>query len=273
MNTIEKQFSGIIAFGDGLTDMGRWGRLTDNKYPPASVGFLDGRWTNGSVWIEHFAKELDLELSLSNNYATGGATTGWFNINEPLKPVLHLDSTDQVLGLLAQVRTHLQTTPSINKKTLVVLWAGGHDIGNYLDYGFPNLEETTPANNYAQEFEMLYNAGARKFLVGNMPDMGLTPMYCGSENQQRATALCSDLNRSLSILQDKYKSKGCEVFMIDAKSLFSDAAMNPVKYGFKNVLDAYLPYNIIDFNNPLSDPSISIPNKEKGLNPDEFMSW
>ena len=273
MENSENQFNSIVAFGDGLTDMGQWGELTNYKYPPASIGFLGSRWTNGPVWVEHVAKELGVTVNLSNNFAMGGATTGWFNINEPLKPLLQLDSTESVLGVLAQIQKYLNTAPSINEHDLFVLWAGGHDIGNYLDYGFPNLEETPPANNYAQAFEMLYNAGARQFLIGNMPDVGSTPMYYGTDHQQTATKLCMDLNSALKDLAKEYETKGCKVYEIDAVSIFADAAINPAKYGFKNVIDAYLPYNIIDFSNPLQEPDIEIPNKENGLDPDEFMSW
>jgi hypothetical protein len=37
--------------------------------------------------------------------------------------------------------------------------------------------------------------------------------------------------------------------------------------------NANLPYDIIDFSNPLKEASKEITNKRKGLNPDEFMNW
>lgn len=59
-NKMEQKFSGIIVFGDGLNDMGKWGKLTNYQYPPAEVGFYESRWTNGKVWVEHFAEALHL---------------------------------------------------------------------------------------------------------------------------------------------------------------------------------------------------------------------
>lgn len=106
-NMKQEKFKSIVVFGDGLNDMGKWGKLTNYKYPPAEVGFLESRWTNGKVWVELFADSLGLPISLENNYAMGGATTGLYNINEPLKPALKLDEKTQLLGMLAQVQTYL----------------------------------------------------------------------------------------------------------------------------------------------------------------------
>ena len=49
------QFTRLFVFGDGLSDQGRFGALTQNRYPP-SPPFLDGRWTNGLTWVEVFAQ-------------------------------------------------------------------------------------------------------------------------------------------------------------------------------------------------------------------------
>lgn len=90
-NPQNNNFCNIVVFGDGLNDMGKWGKLTNYKYPPTDAGFYESRWTNGKVWVEHFADALKLPILLENNYAMGGATTGLYNINEPLKPALQLD--------------------------------------------------------------------------------------------------------------------------------------------------------------------------------------
>jgi hypothetical protein len=47
--------------GDGLSDSGRFGVLTDGAYPP-SPPFHDGRWTNGPTWIETLASRLGWNL-------------------------------------------------------------------------------------------------------------------------------------------------------------------------------------------------------------------
>lgn len=271
-NKMEQKFSGIIIFGDGLNDMGKWGKLTNDQYPPADKGFYESRWTNGKVWVEHFAEALHLPISLENNFAMGGATTGLYNINEPLKPALKLNDKTKLLGMLAQVQMYLSSNPKIEDKTLFVLWAGGHDIGNYLEYGQPDLQQFPPANNYKQAIDLLVKEGAKNIFVGTMPDMGFSPGYFGTDKQAKASELCQNLNKGLQEIEDSYQNTPVKFFKFDGAAVFTKVGLNPSAYGIK-FTEAYLPYNVIDFMNPLAKSTISIPNKEKGLSPDEFMNW
>lgn len=271
-NMEQKQFTTIAVFGDGLSDMGQWGKLTNFKYPPASVGFYESRWTNGKTWVEYFTDSLGLELSLDNNFAMGGATTGLYNINEPLKPLLGLDSTIALNGMLAQVQKYLASKPKIDEQTLCVLWAGGHDIGNYLEYGQPDLKQYPPSENYRAAIDLLINAGVKNIFLGTMPDMGFTPMYFGTEKQQQASQLCNSLNEGLKNIEIEYSKKAINIYLFDGASVFAKVGQNPEEYGIE-FTEAYLPYDIIDFSNPMTHPTKKIINKEKGLNPDLFMNW
>jgi hypothetical protein len=94
--------SKLIVFGDGLSDQGRFGALTHNRYPP-SPPFAGGRWTNGLTWVEVLSQRLNLPLDPEDNFAQGGATTGWYNINEPLRQALGLAPDAPIRGVLAQV--------------------------------------------------------------------------------------------------------------------------------------------------------------------------
>ncbi|MFN3666253.1 MAG: SGNH/GDSL hydrolase family protein [Sediminibacterium sp.] len=268
----QEKFSSIAVFGDGLSDMGQWGRLTNYKYPPSSVGFYESRWTNGKTWVEYFADSLGLPLSLVNNYAMGGATTGLYNINEPLKPLIGLDNTISLKGMLAQVQTYLASPPKIDDKTLCVLWAGGHDIGNYMEYGQPDLKQYPPAANYKAAIELLTKAGVKHIFLGTMPDMGFAPMYFGTEKQQAASQLCNDLNEGLKNIEVEFKKGGIHIYLFDGAAVFAKVGQNPKEYGI-DYTEAYLPYDIIDFSKPLAEPAKQISNKVKGLNPDQFMNW
>lgn len=262
----------IAVFGDGLSDMGRWGKLTNYQYPPASQGFFESRWTNGKVWIELVADSLGLKIDFDNNFAMGGATTGTYNINEPLKSALGLDSTAQLQGMLAQVQQFLNLNQAVDSSILFVLWAGGHDIGSYLDYGQPDLQQYPPAGNYKVAIELLVKAGAKKFLVGTMPDMGFTPVYFGTDKQAMASALCSSLNSGLDELIKTYENTDIQFYVLDGAAIFAKVGSNPGQFGFKYT-DAFLPINVIDFSNPLKISDVAITNREKGLNPDEFLNW
>ncbi|MFZ1529627.1 MAG: SGNH/GDSL hydrolase family protein [Ferruginibacter sp.] len=269
---MEQKLSSIVVFGDGLSDMGRWGKLTNYRYPPAEVGFYESRWTNGKVWVEHFADALKLSLSLENNFAMGGATTGLYNINEPLKQGLKLEDNFQLPGMLAQVQIYLSKKPKIKSNTLFVLWAGGHDIGNYLEYGQPDLAQYPPANNYKQAIELLVEAGAKCIFAGMIPDIGYGPGYYGTDKQAKASELCQNLNAGLAEIEKSYANTDVRVYKFDAARVFAKVGLNPSAYGIKYT-EAYLPLGVINFMEPLERTNVAIPNKENGLDPDEFMNW
>lgn len=266
------QFSSLAVFGDGLSDMGRWGNLTNKLYPPAVHGFYESRWTNGKVWIEHVADSMGMQLNFDNNFALGGATTGLYNINEALRPALQLHDSIPLMGMLAQVQAYLAGNPAISNETLFVLWAGGHDIGNLLDYGQPDLEQFPPSENYQTAVKLLAEAGAKKILLGTMPDMGFAPVYHGTEKQAIASTLCHSLNDGLKALQQAYSTSETQILLLDGAKIFAEADANPGKYGFTHK-DAFLPFDIIDFSRPLEIVDRTVPNKQMGLNPDEFMNW
>jgi phospholipase/lecithinase/hemolysin len=267
-----KTFTSIVVFGDGLNDMGRWGKLTGYRYPPATAGFFESRWTNGRTWVEHFADSLGLPLSLENNFALGGATTGLYNINEPLRSLLGVDSRVPLNGMLGQVQEYLSGRPSIDKGTLFVLWAGGHDVGNYLEYEEPDLKQFPPSENCEQAVLLLQQAGARHIFIGTMPDMGYTPSYFGTAKQKTASDLCYQLNAGLKEIERAFAGSEVTIYLFDGGKVFGEVGSNPLRYGIKHT-GAYLPFDIIDFSKPLAEPKQSIPNKEEGLHPDEFMSW
>ncbi len=267
-----KRYNDIIVFGDGLNDMGSWGKLTNNLYPPAHHGFYEGRWTNGKVWVEIVAEKLGLSLSLANNFAMGGATTGIFNINEPLKGALNLTEEIPVIGMLAQVHLALNSRKEISENTLIVLWAGGHDIGSYLDFGQPDVKAYPPAVNYLECINLLVNHGAKHFIIGTMPDMGKSPIYQNSDKEAMASQLCRELNEGLDEIINNQKFQNIEFIKVDGNRIFAEVGANPLKYGFKHY-EPYLPFDIIDFANPLRLTNLEVSNSIEGLDPDEFMNW
>ena len=266
-------FSDIYVFGDGLSDQGRFGELTANRYPP-SPPFHEGRWTNGPVWIETLASRMGIALNPDHNYATGGATTGYENINAPLREALELDQEDPILGLQAQIDTAINNTPELDPDALYIVWAGGHDYNEYLEFGQPDVTQHPPADNIREGLIKLIDHGARKIMVGNLPDMGQTPLYYGTEKQATATELTQAYNRSLATMVRKIEKKyPVEVMLLDADRLFRQIAARPERYGFQ-YFDSYLPLDYIDFSNPLGpSPYETIPNAEAGLNVDQFTTF
>jgi hypothetical protein len=102
--------------------------------------------------------------------------------------------------------------------------------------------------------------------------MGYTPSYYGTAKQKTASDLCYQLNAGLKEIERTYARGDVTIYLFDGAKVFAEVGSNALRYGIKYT-EPYLPFDIIDFSKPLAEPSQSIPNREKGLHPDEFMSW
>lgn len=265
-------YSKLVVLGDGLSDQGLWGQLTQNRYPP-SPPFYGGRWTDGPTWVEVMAEKLALPLDAADNLAQGGATTGAYNINEPLRAALGLGPDTPIRGVLAQVDALLARTPRLDPAALYVVWAGGHDFGSYLDFGQPDVVAYPPAANIRLALTRLADAGAQHFLIGNLPDLGSTPAYYGTEKGALATRLVAEYNRGLAeAAADLRRQRGLKICEFDAVSVFVEIAMDPQPFGIKVVNEAFLPLDAIDFANPLA-PAKPLPADRQGQDPGDYMTF
>ena len=73
--------TGIVSFGDSLSDVGNFYAATGGASPPAAYGYDSGRFTNGMNWVEYLAKDLGVAAPTASvnggtDYAYGGAMTG-----------------------------------------------------------------------------------------------------------------------------------------------------------------------------------------------------
>ena len=71
--------TGIVVFGDSLSDAGNVYAATGNKFPPAP--YSAGRFSNGPVWVQQLGSKLGVpvptpSMSGGSDYAFGGAATG-----------------------------------------------------------------------------------------------------------------------------------------------------------------------------------------------------
>ena len=227
----------LYVFGDSLSDTGMVFRATGGMYPPNPT-YYQGRYSNGRVWIEYLAESLHLSSKQTNNFAYGGATTG--SVGNSYVP-----------SLLNQVQSFTQTHQKTNPDALYVLWAGAND---YLQ-GVSSA--TVPVKNLTIAINSLTDVGAKKILVGNLPDLGQLPVTRTSTNSVNLSALTQahnqGLRRSLKILSQQHSD--LEIVVLDANTLYRDAIANPAAFNFTNVTSPCL-----------SGSSIC-------SNPDQFLFW
>ena len=208
----------IYVFGDSLSDIGTIYNATGGAYPP-SPPYFQGRYSNGPVWVEHLASKLALTLDRTTNFAAGGATTG-------------ANGAYGVPGLLTQVNGFTSTHAQANSQALYVVWAGAND---YLQAA---TQPTIVVENVMQAIASLSKVGARKILVGNLPDLGQLPATRSTGNSKALSAATQSHNLSLSrSLAGASQKLGATVQIIplDANKLYREAETHPSTFGFTNV--------------------------------------
>lgn len=184
----------ITVFGDSLSEMGNVYQISAQTIPPVEP-YYQGRFSDGRVWIELSAEELNLDLQPSstggNNYAYAGARSsdGYFNFSandflDNLNPnqcsivkdrgVLSLDQRDRPLPIEnvgTQISSYLKkTNGKAFPETLYVIWVGGNDIVS------DSITCQQTIANIKNHIRTLANAGARMFLIPNFPPFEYVPL-------------------------------------------------------------------------------------------------
>jgi phospholipase/lecithinase/hemolysin len=211
--------TGIVSFGDSLTDTGNLFAATGQ--PPAP--YYQGRSSNGPVWVEYLANQLGVaaptpSLLGGTNYAWAGAETG-------------TGTPNGVPNTGLQISTYLASnTPTASQ--LFTLWAGANDILG------GQTNPAIPVGNIGSEITTLANAGARLFMVPNLPLLGDLPATNTLPQADRdglnflSLSFDSLLHSELTQLR---QSLGITIFEVDINTLVQNMLANPAQYGFTNV--------------------------------------
>ena len=230
-----RTFDYLVVVGDSLSDPGNLFAITSalaplGLQPVPSPPYVEGRFSNGPVWVEGLAAGLGLSGPAVVNLATGGArTTSHLFVEqapEALGPVL---TARGVLSLREQVDL-LVADGLIGPGGLHVVWGGANDFLNG-----PALEPSAPppARALAESVTSLAAAGARTFLVPNLPDLGAVPRFVNDPVLQTTFAAASAAHNALlsTLLADLRTDLGLEIFELDVGAV---TATLPT-FGFANV--------------------------------------
>jgi phospholipase/lecithinase/hemolysin len=152
----------LVVFGDSLADVGNVSAATGGTLPPSSL-YYQGRFTGGAIWIDTLAEAVGAaparpSLLGGTDYAFGGATlsaTPFFGVPK--------------VG--AQVDQYLAShTPA--RDDLFAFWAGANDF-----FSDNTLSPTVPAAELVSQVRELAAAGARNFVINELPPLGATPFF------------------------------------------------------------------------------------------------
>jgi phospholipase/lecithinase/hemolysin len=253
------EFTEIVAFGDSLTDTGNLYAATHDAFPPASDGYYQGRFSNGPVWVEWLALQLEVPapapfLTGGTNYAFGGAETD-------LKNAL---STQKTPNLGTQLTFYLYPSPGATRTfrpdQLVVLWAGANDFLNA-----HQMDPSKPVANLSAAIEILANAGAKTIVVPNLPPLGKTPVLVGTANELVFDDLTTQFNDLLeAALDDLEENLEIRIIRLNVFHLLQRVLKKPGAFGFTNVTAPAL----ITVNGQIGGTFVSV-----SPDPDDYLFW
>ena len=258
----------VVTFGASLSDTGNafiwlsepanrscgtrlnvppYDALDDLLVPDGPYAKGGHHFTNGATWVEGLARYLALAGNArpafqntgmeASNYAMGGARAV---ANYPCR-----------FNLPAQVSTYLADFPHTSPRTLVAIEIGGNDVRDALvaaamgnDPG-PIIQGAL--NSLFISIAQLYNNGARKFLILNVPDVGKTPAVraLGPAAVAGANLISVTYNGGLAVGLQQLEAAlpGIDIRILDVYTTVNSVVTNPATYGFVNATDACITPN------------------------------
>lgn len=242
------KYSQVVVFGASLSDTGNVFAATGGTSPGPAPYYYDGRWSNGPLWIENVASVLGKSVTRSSaggtNFAYGGAKTcGIAGVTSAVPDMctqvaIFLGATG---GKADSEALYVIDASSVGNNMLVVLGSAG---------AVPSSAITSAApDDVSALMKQLYSAGARRFMVTNVPDVGATPYVksLGAEASAGATQLSNGFNASLTNEMNNFRAanSGSKVDIADfngtsAAGLNNTApCLNPTTFAICATPDTY----------------------------------
>ena len=245
----------LYVFGDSLSDSGNvaitLGQLgltapepvTSNLFIP-SQPYGQGTFSNGPVWVEHYAGKLRTwegavpSLLDGGDFAWGGARTSY------------TPATGIPLSATMQAGQFQARGAKVWPDDLFIIAVGGNDVRDTATAVATALGQANPqavpgiigsaAQGYAAAIHAMVDElqlrGAGHILVWNVPDLGLTP-YARTAGPQVAGLLSSISGAFNGALAAALAGEeGVEIF--DLFGTLQDMVANQGDYGLVNVTDA-----------------------------------
>lgn len=230
----------IYTFGDSLSDSGNLeGVLPDDTLSD----YYRGVFSNGPVWTDIISRHQALypgleELQVTEstngiNLAHAGARSGRRFVNSPAN-----------YSFLAQVSAFEELiddqTVQLQTGDIFTVWVGANDY--LIDSGRPSDPEIVVAN-IDEGLWRLIDLGAETIVVGNLPDLSLTPLAknSGVEEQEVYRELSVEHNGRLDFVIAQIKLlTDVKVIFFDVETILDEIVADPSRFGFSNVDEACL---------------------------------
>jgi thermolabile hemolysin len=205
----------MVIFGDSLSDTGR---LKKRLHVFPGEPYWLGRFSNGPNWVDYLAASTGLSMQ---NHAYGGASITLHEKMPGEETLARIKQGGQLLvtgSLEQQVDDYIRQNLVNGRvqqpdRTAFVVWAGANDyiwkepftgaITTFLNSprgaaGYEQVVDEVIAATGAQ-INKLYAAGARRFVIVNLPDLGKSPVILQNKTYFPPQPPESDAARKLEL--------------------------------------------------------------------------
>jgi phospholipase/lecithinase/hemolysin len=254
-------FSQIVVFGDSLSDTGNLANLLVQYGLPTTEGLspilVNGRISNGPLWIETLAANWGLNPLQVKNFATIGSTTGRSNISSVFVSFLppQVVATVKLPGILDQIdRYGTMLNAPADPQALHIIWGGSADFYQMSGkpWGEAIAQVNQSVNNVIASVEQLTSFGATTIAVVNLPNLGLAPSIQAQGLGAQATTYSLLFNGLLEFRLNQVERRlpTVDVIEVDLFSMTQAIVANPQAFGLSDIT---IP--LVTVNGPAVNPN------------------
>ncbi len=258
--------SKLVVFGDRLADNGNTaalqkslGQIPGTSAPPYSG---TGNFSDGPQWTTDLAQLLGAtDATRQQNFAYVNATARDLGVPNPFDPNAGQTTLDTFAGQVAQFAAQ---DGSFTSNDLVTVTFGGNDLTlpstEAPDQGIPDS-----VNAIISGLGQLADLGAKHFLVSNLPDITLAPLFSNPDflaatgaTQAQFQGLVTAFNGALAAGLSSFESQhpDLDVKTLDLNTLFNGISSDPLAYGFTNTTQPVLVSTPNPGTTPVYNPAI-----------------
>ncbi len=257
--------SKLVVFGDRLADNGNTAALEQslNQAPGSTAAPYSstGNFTDGPKWTTDLAQMLGATApSQQENFAYESATARNLGVPNMFDPNASKTPLDTFAGQVAQFQ---KQDGAFTSSDVVSVTFGGNDIS------LPSTESpvqgvTDSVNAIISGLHQLADLGAKHFLVSNLPDITIAPLFsqpaflaATGATQGQFQGLVNEFNTELAAgLKSFQASSGLDVKTLDMNKLFQGIVNDPAAYGFTNITQPVLVSTPNAGTKPVYNPAI-----------------
>ncbi|KAM0747400.1 hypothetical protein T439DRAFT_329128 [Meredithblackwellia eburnea MCA 4105] len=241
----------IFSFGDSYT--------TTGYNPAAGVTQVNTFVTTsgGPTWIQYVANGSTTTSSTYYNFAQLGATIS----NSVVYSNGAGDFSTQVVNFLEYFNSTGSEVQWDSDTSLFTVWFGNDDMYNICSAGVDFLTlQPMLITSLDMQIKNLYAAGARKFLIADLPALSRAPVanVFGTSGIETAVAYW---NSRLAIYLDLFSQQypDATAWALKTTNIFNAIMVNPTSYGIQNILTSCNSYSFAGFTPNVYDAACVYP--------------